>query len=84
MVCFVGYDWSNNTTSFLSLIFSEAKVFKKYNVRVLGTPISVIMATEDRDAFAQKLREIDEKLAQSVCASTVDEGLAAAAKARGL
>ncbi|CAM9209800.1 unnamed protein product [Ascophyllum nodosum] len=57
-------------------------VFEKYNVRVLGTQISVIMATEDRDVFAQKLREIDEKLAQSICASTMEEGLAAANKAR--
>eukprot|EP00903_Cladosiphon_okamuranus_P012119 g11371.t1 len=55
-------------------------VFEKHNVRVLGTQIPVIMATEDRDVFAQKLREIDEKLAQSICASTMEEALAAAEK----
>lgn len=58
------------------------QVFAKHNVRVLGTQIPVIMATEDRDVFAQKLREINEKLAQSICASTMEEGLAAAAKVR--
>lgn len=56
------------------------QVFEKHNVRVLGTQIPVIMATEDRDVFAQKLREIDEKLAQSICANTMDEALAAAEK----
>lgn len=56
------------------------QVFEKHNVRVLGTQIPVIMATEDRDVFAQKLREIDEKLAQSICASTMEEALAAAEK----
>lgn len=59
---------------------ARRQVFEKYNVRVLGTQIPVIMATEDRDVFAQKLREINEKLAQSICASTMEEGLAAAAK----
>lgn len=53
-------------------------VFEKYGVVVLGTQIPVIMATEDRDVFGQKLREINEKLAQSICASTMEEALAAA------
>lgn len=47
---------------------------------MLGTQIPVIMATEDRDVFAQKLREINENLAQSICASTMEEALAAAEK----
>ncbi|CAN0488282.1 unnamed protein product, partial [Ectocarpus sp. 8 AP-2014] len=58
----------------------NAGIFQKHNVRVLGTQIPVIMATEDRDVFAQKLREINENLAQSICASTMDEALAAAEK----
>ncbi|CAN0215999.1 unnamed protein product, partial [Laminaria digitata] len=58
----------------------NAGTFEKHNVRVLGTQIPVIMATEDRDVFAQKLREIDEKLAMSICANSVEEGLAAAEK----
>jgi carbamoylphosphate synthase large subunit len=45
---------------------------------VLGTPIPSIIATEDRDVFAQKLNEIGEKMALSYCATTLDEGLAAA------
>lgn len=56
------------------------QIFEKHNVRVLGTQIPVIMATEDRDVFGQKLREINEKLAQSICANTMEEALAAAEK----
>lgn len=61
------------------LVF-PVQIFEKHNVRVLGTQIPVIMATEDRDVFGQKLREINEKLAQSICASTMEEAIAAAEK----
>jgi hypothetical protein len=41
-------------------------VLQEYNVRVLGTPVSTIIATEDREVFAQKLAEIQEHIAPSV------------------
>ena len=41
------------------------KVFEKYNVRVLGTPVQAIIDTEDREIFVQKLNEIDVKTIQS-------------------
>ena len=50
----------------------------KHNVRVLGTPIPVIVATEDREIFASKLAEINESLARTLPAYTVDEALEAA------
>ncbi|RHY26357.1 hypothetical protein DYB32_007703 [Aphanomyces invadans] len=53
-------------------------VFEKYGVRVLGTPISVIEATEDRQIFNDKLNEIGEKIATSRTAESVEEALAAA------
>eukprot|EP00512_Aurantiochytrium_limacinum_P005059 CAMPEP_0171502374 /NCGR_PEP_ID=MMETSP0958-20121227/10133_1 /TAXON_ID=87120 /ORGANISM="Aurantiochytrium limacinum, Strain ATCCMYA-1381" /LENGTH=1547 /DNA_ID=CAMNT_0012037403 /DNA_START=300 /DNA_END=4943 /DNA_ORIENTATION=+ len=53
---------------------------ERHNVRVLGTPIPVIMDTEDREAFAQKLAEIDEHAAMSISAHTMDEAKAAAEK----
>jgi carbamoylphosphate synthase large subunit/anthranilate/para-aminobenzoate synthase component II len=49
-------------------------------VEVLGTQIPVIVATEDREIFSQKLKEIDETIALSYSATTVDEALAAANK----
>ncbi|RHZ16100.1 hypothetical protein DYB26_000478, partial [Aphanomyces astaci] len=51
-----------------------------YGVRVLGTPISVIEATEDRQIFNDKLNEIGEKIATSFTAESVAEALAAADK----
>ena len=46
-------------------------IFKKYNVQVLGTSVESIMATEDREIFANKLKEIGAKLAPSIAAETV-------------
>lgn len=37
----------------------RSKVFEKYNVKVLGTPVQSIIDTEDREIFNQKLSEID-------------------------
>ncbi|CAG7719817.1 unnamed protein product [Allacma fusca] len=55
-------------------------VFEKYNVRVLGTSINSIIVTEDRKLFSEKIQEIQEYVAPSVIASTVDEALEAAEK----
>mmetsp|Transcript_44556 Transcript_44556/g.90012 ORF Transcript_44556/g.90012 Transcript_44556/m.90012 type:complete len:1247 (-) Transcript_44556:249-3989(-) len=52
----------------------------KHNVRVLGTQIPVIVATEDREMFAEKLAEIDETLALSFPAVTIDQACEAAAR----
>lgn len=49
-------------------------------VEVLGTQIPVIVATEDREIFSQKLKEIDETIALSYSATTVDEAVVAANK----
>jgi carbamoyl-phosphate synthase large subunit len=32
-------------------------VFKKYNIKVLGTPVETIIDTEDRDLFVRRLRK---------------------------
>lgn len=49
-------------------------------VEVLGTQIPVIEATEDREIFSEKLREINESLALSYSANNIDEALEAANK----
>lgn len=48
-------------------------VFAKYHVKVMGTPIKTIVATEDRDIFNRKLQEIQEKIAPSKVAGSVEE-----------
>jgi len=40
----------------------NSSVLAKYGVRVLGTQIDAIVASEDRQIFADKLKEIDEKV----------------------
>jgi carbamoyl-phosphate synthase large subunit len=56
----------------------RAGVFDKYACRVLGTPIEAIITTEDRELFGQKLRAINETLARSCSATTVQEAVRAA------
>ena len=56
----------------------KAGVFEKYNVRVLGTPVTAIMDTEDRELFVRKLDEIDIKTPSSIAVSGVNEAIEAA------
>lgn len=56
----------------------EAGIFEKYNVKVLGTPIDVVINTEDRQLFSDRLNEIDEKIAKSFAADTVEQAVEAA------
>lgn len=53
----------------------HAGIFEKYNVQVLGTPIPVVIDTEDRQLFSNKLNEINEKIAESYTADTVEEAV---------
>lgn len=53
---------------------------QKEGVDVLGTQIPVIEATEDREMFSEKLKEIDEAIALSYSATTIDEATVAANK----
>lgn len=52
-------------------------VFEKYNVEVLGTPISTIEMTEDRQAFADAMDEIQIKTARSRAVTTVEDAMIA-------
>ncbi|KAL0963732.1 hypothetical protein UPYG_G00310170 [Umbra pygmaea] len=56
----------------------QSGVLQKYGVKVLGTPVESIMATEDRQLFADKLHEINEKIAPSFAVQTVADALKAA------
>ncbi|OMH85528.1 Protein pyrABCN [Zancudomyces culisetae] len=50
--------------------------FEALGVQVLGTQISTINTTEDRELFAKAMEEIGEKCARSDTATTVEEALA--------
>ncbi|XP_026855840.2 CAD protein isoform X3 [Electrophorus electricus] len=53
-------------------------VLEKYNVRVLGTPVASIEMTEDRKIFVEKMEEINEHVAPSEAAMSVEQAAAAA------
>uniref|UniRef100_A0A2K6G1A9 Carbamoyl-phosphate synthase 1 n=1 Tax=Propithecus coquereli TaxID=379532 RepID=A0A2K6G1A9_PROCO len=53
-------------------------VLKEYGVKVLGTSVESIMATEDRQLFSDKLNEINEKIAPSFAVETIEDALKAA------
>ena len=55
-------------------------VFKKYRVAVLGTPVAIIDATEDRQKFNDALEEIDVKYPKSISCTTKANAEKAAAK----
>jgi carbamoyl-phosphate synthase large subunit len=50
-------------------------VFKKHGVAVLGTPVSAIEDTEDRQLFTLRLAEIDVKVPRSVAVTTRSDAL---------
>jgi len=58
----------------------EAGIFDKYNVEVLGTPIDVVIHTEDRQLFSDKLNQINEKIAESYAVDNVEEAVESAKK----
>ncbi len=58
----------------------EGGILEKYNVEVLGTPIQAIINTEDREIFANKLKEIDVKTPNSIAVTSVKDAVEAAEK----
>lgn len=62
----------------LGLELHDKGVFKQLDIRVLGTPVSAVKTTEDRDLFKQSLSQIGTKTARSLAAYDVKEALAAA------
>ncbi|KAM6268887.1 carbamoyl-phosphate synthase [ammonia], mitochondrial isoform 1-T2 [Porphyrio hochstetteri] len=55
-------------------------VLQEYGVKVLGTSVESIMATEDRKLFSNKLTELNEKIAPSFAVESIEDALKAAEK----
>src|SRR3989338_3971717 len=62
------------------LALAEKKVFDKYKVKVLGTPIKAIRDTEDRKLFKDELAKIQVKTPRSISVTSEKAGLQAAKK----
>lgn len=60
------------------LSLKEKGILKKYNVEVLGTPVSSIVLTEDREKFASHLKKINIPVPPSGSATSVGKAKAIA------
>lgn len=60
------------------VVLYKKKIFEKYNVRVLGTPVEAIMNTEDRELFVERLNEIDVKTIKSEAVENKEDARRAA------
>lgn len=64
----------------VGIALDKMGVLDRYGVKVLGTPISTLETSEDRDLFAQALKEINIPIAESVAVENVEDALEAAEK----
>jgi len=74
----IALSFGGQTALNLGLSLEKSGVLKKYGVKVLGTPVSTIRDTEDRDLFVKQLRKIGIKTARSRAAINIKEASAAA------
>ncbi len=57
----------------LAIQLSDAGILEKYDVKLLGTPLSAIRKAEDREQFRALMREIKEPVPESWIVETVDQ-----------
>ncbi|MFA6050541.1 MAG: carbamoyl-phosphate synthase (glutamine-hydrolyzing) large subunit [Candidatus Paceibacterota bacterium] len=76
----IALSFGGQTALNLGLKLEEKGILKKYKVRVLGTPVSVIRDTEDRGLFVKCLDKIDVKTARSFAVENIEDALKAAEK----
>lgn len=55
------------------LSLEEKGIFKKYNIKVLGTPVASISLTEDREKFAEHLKKINIPVPPSGSATNIKD-----------
>ncbi len=70
--------WGGQNAINVGVNLSKAGVFEKYNCKVIGTPVSAIDITEDRELFRQAMHRAGALIAESGSATTVEEAIAIA------
>ncbi|KAI1108381.1 hypothetical protein F5Y14DRAFT_457083 [Nemania sp. NC0429] len=70
--------YGGQTALNLGVQMQKLGLLEKYNVKVLGTSVKTLELSEDRELFANALREIQIPVAESVAVETVEEALEAA------
>ncbi len=63
----------------LALSLHKQDILSKYNVELLGTPIESIIKGEDREAFRDLMKELDEPVPESEIVETKEQALQFAA-----
>ncbi len=76
----IALSFGGQTALNLGLALEAEGILKRHRVAVLGTPLSTVRITEDRDLFKKALGEIDVKTARSFAVSTVAEAVTSAKK----
>jgi carbamoyl-phosphate synthase large subunit len=74
----IALSFGGQTALNLGLGLEASGLLSRHGVRVLGTPVTTIRATEDRQLFKDALDQIGVKTARSVAANSVDAALKAA------
>jgi carbamoyl-phosphate synthase large subunit len=74
----ISLSFGGQTALNLGLALEASGALRQYGVRVLGTPVSSIRDTEDRELFIARLNEIGVKTARSKAARSSAEAIAAA------
>lgn len=69
--------WGGQTALNCGVALFENKILEKYNVQVMGTPVQSIINTEDREIFANILKEIDVKTPISKAVTSVEAAIEA-------
>lgn len=64
----IALSFGGQTALNCGLKLKELGILEKYKVKILGTPVDVIQATEDREIFKQKLHEIEVLTPRSISA----------------
>lgn len=74
----IALSFGGQTALNLGLALDDTGVLKRLGIVVLGTPVSVIKTTEDRELFKQALSEIGTTTARSISATTLSQAVKAA------
>ncbi len=74
----IALSFGGQTALNLGLQLDDEGILKRLGIKVLGTPVSVIKTTEDRELFKQALDEIGTSTARSYSATSLSQALKAA------
>ena len=75
---YITISFGGQTALNCGLKLQQNGVLDKYGVKILGSPISSVIKTEDRDIFKDHLTQIGEKAIASQVASTPEDAIAVA------